>query len=293
MDRLEAMSLLVAVIDEGSLSAASRRLGVPLASVSRKIADLEKRLNSQLLIRSTRRLRPTDAGADYVAASRRILDLTREAEQAAAGEYVEPRGELVVSAPIAFGRLHVLPLICEFISAHAEIDVRLLLSDRNARLVDDHVDVAVRIGALPDSSLVATRVGSVRRIVCASPDLLSRRGTPSTPDDLAGVDVITFAGPDGLARWDFEGRSIRVLTRLHVDTAEAAVDAAIAGVGVTRVLSYQAAAAIRAGRLREALAPYAETLPVNLLHAAQGQLPLKSRRFIDVVAPALRRRLAD
>ena len=178
MDRLEAMSILVAAVEAGSFSAASRKLGVPLPTVSRKVAELEARLNTRLLVRSTRKLALTDAGAAYFAACKRILEQVGDAETEASGEYVTPKGDLVITAPIVFGRLHVLPTVSDFLASFPDINVRMVLSDRNVKLVDDHIDLAVRIGALPDSSLIATRVGSVRRVVCGSPRYFAAHGTP-------------------------------------------------------------------------------------------------------------------
>ena len=169
MDRLEAMSILVATVETGSLSAASRKLGAPLPTVSRKVSELEGYLNARLLIRSTRKLTLTDAGSAYLQACKRILEQVGDAERAASGEYVAPRGDLVVTAPVVFGRLHVLPVVSDFLAAFSEINVQLALSDRNVHLIDDHVDAAVRIGPLADMSLIATRVGFVRRVVCGSP----------------------------------------------------------------------------------------------------------------------------
>jgi DNA-binding transcriptional LysR family regulator len=291
MDRLDAMAMLVEVVRSGSLSSAGRRLGVPLATVSRKIADLEAHLGTRLLTRSARRTVPTEAGEAYVAACRRILDAVQEAERAAAGEYQAAKGELVVTAPVVFGRLHVLPVVAAFLAAHPAIDVRLQLADRVLHLLDDHIDVAVRIGPLPDSSFVATTVGSVRRVVCASPPYLAARGRPSVPADLAAHDCVTF---EGLSHaWDFgHGRTeamVPVRSRLAVNTAEAAVDAAVAGIGIARVVSYQAAQALAAGRLvalLEAFEPPPE--PVSLVHPGQGPLPLKVRAFLDFAAPRLR-----
>lgn len=300
MDRLEAMAILVAAVETGSLSGAGRRLGAPLPTISRKVSDLEAHLKTQLLVRSTRRLTLTDAGAAYLAACRRILEQVDEAERAAGGEYAAPRGELVVAAPIAFGRLHILPLVNAFLARFAEIDVRLALSDRNTQLIDDHIDVAARIGPLPDSSLVATRVGSVRYVVCASPGFIAAHGTPRSPSDLDGLPAVTFDALGAGDRWRFRApgaggeSAAAVRTRLSVSTAEAAIDAASAGVGVTRVLSYQIADAVRAGRLTVLLPEFeGERLDVNLIHPGQGRLPLKTRAFLDMAAPQLRRRLAD
>ncbi len=295
MDRLDAMALLVAAVETGSLSGAGRRLGMPLPTVSRRLSELEARLRTRLIIRSTRRLTLTDAGEAYVAACRRILDQVAEAEREAAGEYSSPRGELIVAAPVAFGRLHVLPAVIEVLERYPEIDVRLVLSDRNARLAEDHIDVAVRIGALPDSALVATRVGEVSRVICASPAYLGRRGEPPAPAALLEHDCIRvdFAGAG--APWTFAGAgSVEVHPRLAVNTAEAAVDAAVAGLGIARVLSYQAAAALNAGQLRRILMDFErEPWPVHLLHAGQSLLPQKTRAFLDLAAPRLRKALAS
>ncbi|TIT75955.1 MAG: LysR family transcriptional regulator, partial [Mesorhizobium sp.] len=172
MDRLDAMSLFVATVEAGSLSAAARRAGVPLATVSRKLSVLETHLKTRLLNRSARRLTLTDAGQSYLAACRRILEEVSEAERAAAGEYSSPTGELVITAPVVFGRLHVLPVVTAFLAAYPDVDIRLTLSDRITQLVEEHIDLAVRIGELPDSAMVAMRVGSIRRVVCASPAYL-------------------------------------------------------------------------------------------------------------------------
>ncbi|TIO50571.1 MAG: LysR family transcriptional regulator [Mesorhizobium sp.] len=297
MDRLDAMSLFVATVDAGSLSAAARRAGMPLATVSRRLSDLEKHLKTRLLNRSTRRLALTDAGQSYLAACRRILGEVNEAERAAAGEYISPTGELAVTAPVVFGRLHVLPVVTAFLDAYPDVDIRLTLSDRIIQLVEEHVDLAVRIGELPDSAMVAKRIGSIRRIVCASPAYLAGNRTPIEPRDLAGHNCITFEGLASPATWSFvSGKSeiaVPVRSRLRVNTAEAAIDAAIAGLGLTKVLSYQADAAVRAGTLRVVLEPF-EPLPwpVNLVHAGQGLLPVKLRAFLDFAAPRLKERLA-
>jgi DNA-binding transcriptional LysR family regulator len=298
MDRLEAMSVLLTVVDAGSLSAASRRLGTPLTTVSRKVSDLEAHLRTTLLIRSSRRIALTDAGRSYVAACRRILEDVGEAERAAAGEYSAPRGDLVITAPIVFGRLHVLPIVMEFLKAYAAIDVRMILADRVVSLVEDRVDLALRIGELPDSSLVAKRVGAIRRVVCASPAYLAARGIPTSPRDLDKHDCITFEGLTSPQTWRFRSgkadASVTVHSRLIVNTAEAAVDAAIAGLGVTRVLSYQMAQARRSGTLVVVLDKFEpEPSPVSLVYAGQGLLPLKTRAFVDFADARLRARIAE
>ncbi len=297
MDRLEAMSFLVAAVEAGSLTAASRRLGVPLPTVSRKIAELEAILNARLLTRTTRKLTLTDAGAAYLASARRILDQVGEAERAAAGEYLVPRGDLAVAAPIVFGRLHVLPAVNAFLAAFPEINVQLALSDRNADLVGDQIDVAVRIGHLDDSSMVAVRAGEVRRVVCASPDFLKRHGTPHSPADLAASPCVTFGG-NAIATWPFLSKRrampVRIRARLCVNTAEAALDASLAGVGFTQVLSYQAAEAVKERRLKVVLREFElEPLPVHLVYPAQALPPLKLRSFVDFALPRLKQALAE
>ena len=297
MDRLESMAILVAVAEAGSLSAAARRLGAPLATVSRKVSDLEAHLQARLVNRSTRRLSLTDAGGAYVVACKRILEDVEAAERAASGEYSTPKGEIVVTAPIVFGRLHVLPVVTDFLKAYPQIDLRLALSDRFAHLLEDRIDVAIRIGQLPDSSLVATPVGSVRRVVCASPGYFNRRGRPDRPADLAEHDCITFEGLSSPATWTFKTDKATISTsirsRLTVTTAEAAVDAAIAEIGVTRVLSYQAVEAVRAGALEIALQDFEQTpRPVSLVRASRDLTPLKLRAFLDFATPRLKERLS-
>jgi DNA-binding transcriptional LysR family regulator len=299
MDRLEAMSLLVSVAEAGSLSAASRKLGVPLPTVSRKISDLEAHLNTRLLTRSTRKLALTDAGAAYLAAAKRILDEVGEAERAASGEHAAPRGDLVITAPVVFGRLHVLPVVAEFLSQWPEINVRLVLADRNLDLIQDHVDIAVRIGALADSAWLATRVGAVRSVVCGSPAYFAAHGVPERPEDLSALAAVTFDPFSPSQHWVFRDpkskRELRapVRSRLTVNTAEAAIDGVAAGLGVTRVLSYQVAQAVSDGRIQIVLSEYEPApAPVSLIHGPQGLTPLKVRMALDFAAPRLRAGLA-
>ncbi len=297
MDRLDAMSTLLAVVDGGSLSAGARRLRMPLATVSRRVSDLEAQLKARLFNRSSRRVTLTDAGAAYVAACRRILDDVEEAERAASGEYSAPKGEVIVTAPQVFGRLQVVPVAAEFLRAYPDIDLRLMLSDRVVDLVEDHVDVALRIGHLPDSTLMAIRVGAVRSVVCASPAYLAARGTPASPADFAGHDCVAhraFGRPDV---WELpDGGAVQAVTlrpRLVVDSAEAAVDAAAAGIGMARLFCYQVADAVRAGRLTLLCGFERPPLPVSLVYPGGGRLPLKLRAFLDFAAPRLKARLAE
>jgi DNA-binding transcriptional LysR family regulator len=203
----------------------------------------------------------------------------------------------MVTAPIVFGRVHVLPIAIAFLKAYPDINIRIALSDRVVNLAEEDFDLAIRIGELPDSGLVATRVGTIRRIVCGSPDYFAARGIPKRPDDLSDHDCITFEGLTSPERWTFSvGRStqsVDIRSRLTVNTAEAAIDAAMAGVGVVRVLSYQAANALRAGSLALVLDRF-EPLPwpVSLIYTKQGLLPLKLRAFLDFAVPRLKAQLA-
>ena len=296
MNRLESMSVFLTVVEAGSLSAAGRKLGMPLATVSRKLSGLETHLKARLLTRSTRQLSLTDAGRAYVAACKRILEDLNDAERSASGEYSAPRGELVVTAPIVFGRLHVLPVTAGFLEAYPEVDVRLVLGDRVINLLEEHVDLAVRIGELPDSSMSATRVGAIGRVVCASPGYLAARGTPGAPGELGAHQCITFDTLLSPASWTFNAGgtelSVTIHSRLTVNTAEAAVEAAIAGVGVTRVLSYQVEDAVRAGLLNVVLREFEPApVPVSLVFTSQKRLPLKLRAFLDYAVPRLRERM--
>ncbi|MEO8604711.1 MAG: LysR family transcriptional regulator [bacterium] len=296
MDRLEAMSVLVAVVEAGSLSAASRRLAMPLATVSRKLLEIEKHLKTRLLNRSSRRMTLTDAGQTYVAACKRILEQLDEAEREAAGESRAPKGQLTVTAPVVFGRQHALPVAIEFLRAYPEIDLRLVLSDQLLNFLEERIDLAIRIGILPSSSLVATRIGSTRHVLCGSPAYFSARGRPRRPEDLAAHDCISFENLATPRGWTFKSgkaeRAVQIRSRLAVTTAEAAIDAARAGLGVTRVLSYMIEDAKRSGALAVALEAFEPTpWPVQVVHANQGPLPLKVRAFLDFAVPRLKTRL--
>ncbi|WP_395336196.1 LysR family transcriptional regulator [Novosphingobium sp. BL-8H] len=299
MDRLDSIRTLLAAVDGGSMSAAGRALNMPLPTVSRKISDLEEHLGAKLLVRSTRGLRLTDAGAGFVTAARSALDQLAEAERAAAGEYAVPRGELVVTAPVMLGRMHVLPVIAEFLAAHPQVDIRLVLADRHAHLIDEHVDVAVRIGALPDSTMMATRIGEVRPVICASPSLLAQLGEPERPDALPEYPCIAYEGPGADLFWNFRdggyshAKRQPARRRLTVTSTDAAIDAAITGIGLVSVLSYQAMPAIREGRLQVVLEKFETTpIPVHIVHPGQGLVPAKTRTFIDFASGRLRQLLA-
>jgi DNA-binding transcriptional LysR family regulator len=293
MDRFEAMRTLVAAVDGGSLSAASRALGVPLPTVSRRVSDLEAHLRAQLVVRTSRKLSLTDAGRSFVATCRRVLEDLDEAERAASGEYRAPRGDLLITAPVMFGRLHVEPVVLEFLGAYPEINVRLILADYIVDLVENHVDLALRIGHLPDSSLVASRLGSVRWVTCASPAYLARKGTPQAIEDLTVHDCIAFEGLYSSNSWFFgvgkQAVTMPFRPRFAVNTADGAIDAARSGSGIARVLSYQVADAIADGSLIVVLPEFQPTpLPVHFVHTGQAILPQKLRAFTDFAAPRLK-----
>ncbi|MCP3381742.1 MULTISPECIES: LysR family transcriptional regulator [unclassified Bradyrhizobium] len=298
MDRLDAMSVLLAAVESGSLSKASRELRLPLATVSRKVAELEAHLKATLLIRSAKGLELTPAGRSYVTSAKSILEQLSEAERAASGEYSEPKGDLVVTAPIMFGRMHVLPVVTRFLEAFSEVSVGLVLTDRVAHFLEDQVDVALRLGMLPDSNLIAARVGEVRHVICASPDYLAANGIPATLDDLDKHRLVSFQSVSALSTWTFEHdgaeRTISFRSRLSVNTIDAAIDAALAGAGLVRAVSYQIADHVRAGRLAVVLESFEPQLrPVHLVYDTQSRLPLKLRAFVDFVVPRLRERLVQ
>lgn len=300
MDKLEAMSILIQVAANGSFSEAGRTLHTPVSTINRKISELEKSLGAKLLVRTTRRLELTDAGRAYVTAARTIISLVDEAGREAAGEFVAPKGELVITAPVQFGQLYVLPVVSDFLAAFPEINIRLTLLDQNVRLVEDHVDLAIRIGMLPASSMIATKVGTMRTVVCASPSFLASRKPVTKPADLEGIPCIAFESLQPTPFWKLRNPtsrneiSIQIRTRLSVTTVESAVSAAIRGVGAARLFYYQAATGIRNGELELVLEDYEpEPLPVSLLHADRGELPLKMRAFLDFAVPRLRRAISS
>jgi DNA-binding transcriptional LysR family regulator len=285
MDRLDAMQAFVAVADLQGFAPAARKLGLSPSGVTRLIAALEQRLGARLLQRTTRSVTLTDVGTRYLERARRILADVEEAESSAEGERTRPSGRLVVSAPIGFGRLHVSPVMSRYLARHAEVSAELRLSDRMINLVEDGVDLAVRIGHLPDSTLVARHVGEMRRMVVASNAYLKRRGEPKTPQAIASHDTIQFGvAPD----WRFveDGREIRVAStpRLATNSFDAAIQYAEQGGGLTRVMAYQAAEALKRGRLKIVLAQFEQpALPIHIVYPTSRLLSAKVRAFIDLV----------
>jgi DNA-binding transcriptional LysR family regulator len=288
MDRLDAMQAFVAVADLQGFAPAARKLGLSPSGVTRLIAALEDRLGARLLQRTTRKVALTDVGTRYLERVRRILADVEEAESSAEGERTRPSGRLVVSAPIGFGRLHVSPLMSDYLGRYPEVSAELRLTDRTVNLVEDGVDLAVRIGHLPDSTLVARHVGEMRRIVVASESYLAQRGEPDTPEAIATHDTIQFGAATAAPEWRFveAGREVRVVCtpRFTTNSADAAIQYAGQGGGLTRVLAYQAADAIKAGRLRIVLEKFEPpALPIHAVYPTSRLLSAKVRAFIDLV----------
>jgi DNA-binding transcriptional LysR family regulator len=293
-DRLDTLAIFVAVAEQRSFAEAARQLGRSPASVTRGVAALEERLKTRLFNRTTRSVALTDAGARYLENCRRLLTTYDELEAVNLGERVQPRGWINVTAPTMFGRLHVLPLVQEFLEQYPQVGIRLLLLDRVVSLVDEGLDLGVRIGQLPDSSLRAVRAGQVRRVLCASPLYIARRGVPATPHDLGGHAVVACTAVTPIPeRWSFHGpsgvTSVAVAPRLVVNTTDAAVDAALNGLGLTCLQSYQAEPHVSAGRLQTLLVDYEPPhVPIQIVHPDGRHLSAKVRLFLDHAAKGLR-----
>jgi len=299
MDRIDAMRVFVAVLDGGSLAAAGRKLGRSPAAVSRAVAFLEGHVGVQLLHRTTRSSRLSEAGERYAAACRRVLTDLEEADILAAGERSAPRGTLTLTAPLVSGEKVLRPILNDFLDVYPAVSANLYLLDRPVNLIDEGIDVALRIAHLPDSSMVATRVGEVRRVIVAAPSYLAKHPRIDEPADLAKQQIIAF-GQFGVDSWNFppvDGstlpRTVHFAPRLVVNTVRAAVASAIEGRGVTRPLSYQVAEHVRDGRLRILLrSDEPAPLPVHVV-TPQGRLSVpKVRAFVDFVVPRLRAQFA-
>lgn len=287
MDRIDAMTAFVAVADLQGFAPAARRLGLSASAVTRLVAALEERLGARLLQRTTRSVTLTDVGARYLERARRILADLEEADDTVQAEQAQPRGRLVVSAPVGFGRLHVTPLMSAFLQRYGDVAGELRLNDRMVNLVEEGVDLAVRVGHLADSSLMARQVGDMPRVVVASPAYLERRGIPKEPEDIAGHDTIQFGAPAAAPEWRFlrDGAEVRVThaPRFTCNIADAAIWHAVQGGGLTRVLAYQAAEALAAGKLKPVLADFAPpAVPIHLLYPTSRLLSAKVRAFIDL-----------
>lgn len=281
------MQAFVVVADLQGFAPAARKLGSSPSAVTRMVAALEEHLGARLLQRTTRQVTLTDAGSRYLERARRILADVEEAEDAVEGERTRPEGRVVISAPMGFGRLHVSPVVSAFLKRYPDVAVDLRLSDRMINLVEDGVDLAVRIGHLPDSTLVARHVGEMPRIVVASPGYLRARGEPARPSDISGHDTIQFGAMTAALDWRFieDGQEIRVSSspRFTTNSSDAAVHYAEQDGGLTRVMAYQAAESLKAGRLRVVLADFAPpAMPIHIVYPTSRLLSAKVRTFIDL-----------
>ena len=293
MDRLAAMRAFVAVAEEGGFTPAARRLAISPPVVTRQVAALEQHIGARLLERTTRQVRITEAGARYLIDCRRLLAELDDIEAAVGGLHGAPRGPLGITASVMFGRMFVAPLLIEFLAKYPEVIARALLVDRVIDLLEEGIDVAVRIAKLEDSTLTAAKVGSVRRVTCASPGYLKRHGAPRTPRDLADHRCFVFSTERTPPSWAFEHGgahvSFRPRSALLVNSSEVGIDAALSGAGVTRALSYMVASHVRAGRLQLILEDYeAEPLPIHVLYREGRRAPARVRAFVDFVVARLR-----
>lgn len=289
MDRLDAMAIFVRVAEAGSLSAAARLIPTSLTSVSRQISALEERLGTQLLTRTTRRLALTDDGRLFYDRAKAILGDIGEIEQALLSGRAEPSGRLHVCAPVLMGELLLSPLLPRFLQRHPSVAVNLLLVDRHVDLIEENIHVAVRVGRLPDSQLMARKLGDVRMVVCASPGYIERRGVPQTPDELHDHDCLGFSDVPGIADWHFQSasgrKSVRIAGRLWINNLNALVAAAKDGAGLVRVPSWQIANDIEAGRLTRILTDYERPpTPVHALFQPAKLASTKIRVFVDYLA---------
>ena len=284
------MRVFVAVAEAQGFAPAARRLEMSPPAVTRAIAALEERIGTRLLHRTTRIVRLTEAGSRFLADCKRILGEIEEAEASAAGAHAEPRGQLGVTAPVIFGRMYVAPIVLDFLARHPRVTARMLFLDRVVDLIDEGLDVAVRIAHLPDSSLRAVRVGSVRWVVCASPEYLAARGTPRTPADLSQRDAIAFSLSASPEEWSFaSGETLSPPTRVVVNSNDVAIAAAVAGRGIARVVSYQIAPELRAGKLQIVLSEFEPPpVPISVVYAEGRRAAAKVRAFVDFAVERLR-----
>jgi DNA-binding transcriptional LysR family regulator len=293
MDRLTEMQIYVAVAECEGFAAAARRLGISPPVATRAVADLEARLGVKLLNRTTRYVRATDAGQRYLEDARRVLVAADEADEAAVGINTEPRGHLTVTAPVLFGRIYVMPGIVDYLQRFPATDVSALFVDRVVNLLEEGVDVALRIGELGDSSFKALRVGSVRRVLCASPDYLARNGLPANPEALTNHPIIVATNLGANIEWRFmqdaKPLAVRIKPRLSVTSNDSAIEAAVRGLGITRVMSYQVAPELESGKLKIVLSEFEPApVPIHILHREGRYAATKIRSFIDLMVERLR-----
>lgn len=288
MDRLAVMATFVKIVETGSLSAAARAIPASLTSVSRQVATLEERLGTQLLRRTTRSLALTEDGRLFYDHAKRIIGEWEDMEFALSSGRSEPTGRLHISAPVLMGKMILAPMLPAFLARHPSVSIDLLLIDRAVNLVEDNIHVAIRIGRLPDSQLIARKLADVNMILCAAPDYLARRGTPQTPEELIRHDCLIFSEMPGAVEWSFQFPGIRnavnVSGRFSANNLDALVAAAISGVGIARVPSWQVSGDIAAGRLQRILADYERPpAPVHMVFQHTKLSSPKIRAFLDYV----------
>jgi DNA-binding transcriptional LysR family regulator len=289
MDRFQLMHVFVAVAEEQGFAAGARRLRMSPPAVTRAVAALERRLKVKLLNRTTRFVRTTEVGQRYLDDARRILAEADEADEAAAGVDAAPHGHLAVTAPVLFGRMFVMPVIVEYLNRYPDTAVSAVLLDRVVNLLEEGLDVGIRIGELPDSSMQAVAVGSVRLVVCASREYLRRHGVPRSPEDLLQHSIITSSAGSASINWQFGSRVLRIEPRLTVTTNDGAIDAALRGFGITRMLSYQVSPYVMAGDLRSVLAEHEPApRPIHIVHREGRHACAKVRAFVDLTVERLR-----
>ncbi|MEJ6005130.1 LysR family transcriptional regulator [Paucibacter sp. AS339] len=293
MDRLHLISVFVAVVDANGFAGAARKLNISPPAVTRAINELETHLGVRLLTRTTRVVRVTDAGTRYVEDCRRILADLAEADESVSGLHSAPQGRLTVTAPVLFGAMHMTPILTEYLQRYPEVQASCMFLDRVVNMMEEGVDVALRIGELPDSSLQAVRVGSVRRIICAAPEYLARQGEPQRPGDLAQHTLVSAGGVLSWAEWRVMEhglpRIMKLQPRLSTTSNDSAINAALAGFGLTRQMSYQVADHVREGRLKIVLSDFEmPALPVHLLHREGRYGSRKVRAFLDLAIERLR-----
>lgn len=290
MDRWQAMRVFVKVVETGSFASAARQMHMSAPAVTRIVAALEELIGARLFVRTTRSVKTTEAGCRYLLDCRRILCDIAEAELAAAGHYTEPSGTLTVTASVMFGHMYVLPLVLDYLNTHAGMHARTFFIDRPVNIVDEGVDVAIRIGHLADSGFTAIQIGSVRRVICASPSYLSEHGVPATPLELKHHRIVASQSAWASPEWRFaQGQRVLVYPVLQCNTNESAIATARAGWGLTRVLHYQVGPALQEGALQIVLDPFEEPpLPIHVLYPEGRQAPAKVRAFVDLAVARLR-----
>ncbi|MFZ6874311.1 LysR substrate-binding domain-containing protein [Undibacterium sp. Di27W] len=298
MDKLHLMTVFVAVAEEEGFAAAARRLAMSPPAVTRAIAALEARLSVKLLNRSTRFVRVTEAGQRYLEDARRIIAEVEAADEATAGINAEPRGHLTVTAPVLFGKMFVMPSVVDYLQRYPGMDVSALFLDRVVNLLEEGVDVGVRIGELPDSSMKAIRVGQIRRVLCASPAYLEAHGTPASPHDLGKHSIIAATGVTPMVEWRFthEGQNmaVKVKPRLTISSIDAAIEASLAGLGISRLLSYQVGGHFESGLLQRIMQAYETApLPIHVVHRESRYASARVRSFVDLIVAQLREKMVQ